>query len=192
MGPILITAPTVEPVSVEEAKLHEHVDDAAEDTLIEVYISAAREQCEHILGRSILPQTWEVSLDCFPSGDIELPCPDALSIKGVYYLDVAGDEVTLPTDQYKLNVRKANKSILKPAKGTTWPTTANEEDAVRIQYEAGYEDVPNVPAPIKLWIKMAVGTWYKNREVVVTGTIVSKIPREFYAGLLDRYRVWRL
>ncbi|MGJ8619610.1 MAG: head-tail connector protein [Methylophilaceae bacterium] len=190
MGTIVITEPTEEPVSVAEAKLHGHVDDAAEDTLIGIYISAAREQCEHILGRSIMPQTLELTLDQFPVAEIELLKPPVTDLVGVYYADpVTLQEVTLASDQYTLDTKRSGQVWLLPTSEASWPETADVANAVRVRYEAGYVDVPK---GIKLWILMAVATWYKNREAVISGTIVAKLPDGFYGGLLDRHRIWQL
>jgi hypothetical protein len=38
---------------------------------------------------------------------------------------------------------------------------------------------------------LAIGAWYANREAVILGQ-VQELPRDFMAGLLDRYKIWRL
>lgn len=42
------------PVTVAEAKLHLRVDHSHEDALIEQFIEAATERCEHILNRAVI------------------------------------------------------------------------------------------------------------------------------------------
>lgn len=68
----LIAAPGAEPVTLAEAKLHARVETAADDTLISAMISAAREEAEHILGRALITQTWEMVLPAF-ADNMELP-----------------------------------------------------------------------------------------------------------------------
>jgi uncharacterized phiE125 gp8 family phage protein len=188
----LITGPSIEPVTVVEAKLHLHVDDAAEDTLIQALITAAREQCEHILGRSIMPQTWELVLDSFPKdGDIELLNPTIISISSIKYIDaLTANEVTLAANQYALD-KDNEPGWVMPASGFTWPAALEVANAVRVRYQAGYTDAASVPASIKNWIKLAVGVWYRNREAGVEAAITT-LPHDFFSGLLDRYRIWRL
>ncbi|WP_096232267.1 head-tail connector protein [Thermoanaerobacterium sp. RBIITD] len=59
MNLILIEGPELEPVSLEEAKLHLRVDGTEEDALISALISTAREFCESFTGRSLALQTFE-------------------------------------------------------------------------------------------------------------------------------------
>ena len=187
----LITPPSTEPVTTAEAKLHLRVDDAAEDALIDGYIGAARAQCEHILGRSLMPQTWELVLNVFPADDIELLNPTIISITSIKYIDAnTGTEVTLAANQYVLD-KDNEPGCVMPAAGVTWPATADVSNAVRIRYQAGYADAASVPESIKSWIKLAVGVWFKNREAGVESAITT-LPHDFYGALLDRYRIWRL
>lgn len=188
----LITAPTSEPVSLAEAKLHLRVDHNAEDTLIQALVTAAREQCEHILGRSIMPQTWELVLDTFPAdGDIELSNPPIISIASVKYIDAnTGTEVTLASNQYALD-KDSEPGWLMPESGITWPATYAAANAVRVRYQAGYADAASVPVSIKNWILLAIGVWYQNREAMAFNTL-EKLPHDFFGGVLDRYRICRL
>lgn len=199
----LITAPTTEPVTLAEVKLHLHVDGNDEDTLINALISGAREQCEHILGRSIMPQTWEKTLDDFPLNDgIELLNPSIISVTSIKYFDelIALDpefpdvltphEATLASNKYVLD-KDSEPGWVMPAYGVVWPATLPVSNAVRVRYVAGYADAASVPTSIKNWIKLAVSTWFKTREAGVESSITT-LPHDFFAGMLDRHRIWRL
>lgn len=59
----VITAPTVEPVTLDEAKLHLRVDGDAEDTLITALIGAARDYCERFTGAALAAQELELTID---------------------------------------------------------------------------------------------------------------------------------
>ncbi|MDP3088862.1 MAG: head-tail connector protein [Methylotenera sp.] len=188
----LITPPVSEPISLVEAKLHLRVDHNAEDTLITALITSAREQCEHILGRSLMPQTWEAILDDFPlDNDIELLNPNIISITSIKYIDaLTANETTLASNQYALD-KDSEPGWVMPAYGVTWPETLAIANAVRIRYVAGYADAASVPASIKAWILLAIGVAYKQREALAENTL-AKLPHDFYEGLLDRYRIWRI
>jgi uncharacterized phiE125 gp8 family phage protein len=187
----LITPPATEPVTLAEAKLHLKVDDDAEDTLITSFIAAARAQCEHILGRSLITQTWELVLDSFPAGSIELFNPAIISVTSVKYIDALTNlEVTLTANQYVLD-KDSEPGWIDAAIGVSWPETALISNAVRVRYTAGYGAAGDVPESIKQWIKMAIGVWFKNREASVESAITT-LPHDFYGALLDRYRIWRL
>lgn len=182
----LITAPTTEPVTLAEAKLDLRIDTADEDTLISSLITAAREQCEHILGRSIMTQTWEKVLDSFPSdnGAIELLYPQIASITSIKYIDAnTANETILVNIQYSLD-KDSEPGWVMPAYGILWPDTLGVANAVRIRFVAGYADAASVPASIKNWILLAVRHMHDN--------CCSDVPNDFMGGMLDRYRIWRL
>lgn len=185
----LITPTLVEPVSLVEAKAHLRVTHSAEDALIGMLISAARGQCEHILERSTMTQVWELVLNSFPSSDdIKLQYPPIVSISSVKYISAAnGNEVTLATNQYSLD-KDSEPGWLMPVE--SWPETEAVANAVRIRYTAGYADAASVPAQIKVWILLAVAFWYKNREGGTTDVQAFTLPHDFYAGLLDAYRIY--
>lgn len=63
----LVTQPSVEPVSLDEAKANIRVDDAFDDAAIERRIISAREEAENICRRAFITQTFELYLDSFPS-----------------------------------------------------------------------------------------------------------------------------
>jgi uncharacterized phiE125 gp8 family phage protein len=185
----LVVAPAQEPVSLVEAKLHCKEDGSDQDTLITIYLKAAREMAEHELGRVLMPQTWELTLDAFPSDEIELPITPIQSIASVKYQDPDDVEQTLGTSAYSLD-KESIPGWLFPAADTSWPDTIDAANAVRIRITAGYASAALVPDNIKLWILTHVATWFRNRESVNVGNIVNKMPS--MDSLLDRYRVWRI
>jgi uncharacterized phiE125 gp8 family phage protein len=62
----LVSGPAVEPVSLEQAKIHLKVDIDDEDSLIVNIISAARVHAENICRRAFVTQQWDLYLDAFP------------------------------------------------------------------------------------------------------------------------------
>jgi uncharacterized phiE125 gp8 family phage protein len=65
----LVTAPSVEPVSLAEAKLHLRVETSMtdDDTLIQALIVSARTLGEQITRRAFITQQWKLVLDQFPA-----------------------------------------------------------------------------------------------------------------------------
>lgn len=185
----LITPPTLEPVTLPEAKLHLRVNGAAEDALITALITAARQHAEHITERAFMTQTWELALDAFPSAEIRLPKPALLSIVSVKYDDAAGAEQTLAPSAYTTDIH-AQPGWLLPAANVSWPTTADAANAVRIRYTAGYgATAADVPSGIKSWMLLRIGALYRNREELADGRLA--VPT-FVDRLLDPYRIWVL
>ncbi|WP_374648971.1 hypothetical protein [Rhizorhabdus sp.] len=109
------------------------------------------------LGRALGQQILEARLDDFGRGRaIYLPCGPVAAIVSVKYLDTAGIEQTMPSSDYRL----AGSHVSLRA-GKSWPSTADEPEAVTIRYDAGYEQVP---ANIISAILLITGDQYKHRD----------------------------
>lgn len=189
MGLTLLTAPTEEPVSLADAKAHLRVDHADEDVLITSLILAARQAAEARTGRCLVTQQWCCTADAWPdNGRVELPNPPLASVEAVSYLDSDGTRQTLDASAYQVIVDTL-LGVVQPAYGTSWPSARCVPGSIRVDYTAGYGLAAAVPQPIKAWMLLAIGTWYGQREAIITGTTVSELPRAFWGALLDPYIV---
>lgn len=182
----LITAPIAEPITLAEAKAHLRVTGSDDDAYITALIVAARQGAEHITGRALMAQTWELALNGF-SDVIRLPNPPLTSIASVKYLDESGALITMDASSYLLDDHSEPARLL-PAYGTSWPATRDQANAVLIRYVAGYASAAIVPQEIKNWMLLRIGMLYENRESVVPGISIAELP--FVDRLLDAYRSW--
>src|SRR5436190_14395629 len=82
----LIAAPSFEPISLAEAKLHLKSETTDDDALIGTIIAAARELAEQRTGRALIDQRWERVLDVFPDA-IQLARPPLVSVESLKYVD---------------------------------------------------------------------------------------------------------
>lgn len=185
----LITAPTAEPVTVAEVRAHCRIDSTAEDSLLATYIAAARQLCEETIGRALMPQTWEQTLDAFPAGEIKLLKTPVASVVSVVYVDANGTEQTMPSTDYVLDA-ETEPGWLLPADGLAWPATDDVINAVRIRFVAGYPHSAAVPELLKVWIYATVGAFVTQREALDTTGRVTGLPERFIDRLLDPYRVY--
>jgi len=177
---ILITPPAEEPVSLEAAKLHLRNPPDLEDDLVAELIVAARRMCEGWLRRTFITSTWELTLDGFPGcryyGDdlrslerdavgtrygIQLPNPPLISVTSIKY--VAGDGTTQTVDPSRYQVETGTPGRVVPIAGSSWPTTRRQPGAVTIRFVAGYGDAADVPASIKIAMKLYLTSLYENR-----------------------------
>lgn len=183
-----LTAPAAEPLSLSDAKLHLRVEHTADDALITALIVAARQQAELITRRQLISATWRYSLDAWPlDGIIEPPRPTLISVQSIKYIDAYGVLQTLDAALYSVDTASEPGRIV-PIWGEVWPSARLDVNAIRIEYTAGYANAAAVPQSIKAWMLLAIGTWYAQREALITGT-VSELPRSFWHSLLDAYIV---
>ena len=92
MALVLITAPTVEPVSLAEAKAHLRIDIDDDDTLIGGLITAARSHLENTARPKLamINQTWEYIADSWPASDtLELRPYPLQSVTSITYTDAS-------------------------------------------------------------------------------------------------------
>lgn len=185
MGLTLIEAPSEEPVSLEEAKLHCRIDGNDEDLLLTRLIASARRQAEHITGRALITQKWRLTLDGFDAGPIHLPKPRLQSVESLSYVDPDGVSYTLDASDYRVTNDSTIGCVL-PAYGAAWPQSRRAPGAVTVVFTAGYGAAPSVPEDVKSWILLAVGAWYAQRESTASGS-VSELPRSAWQALLEPY-----
>lgn len=194
----LITAPTVQPLTLAEVKEHCRVNHSYDDATLQLYLEAATAYVdgpEGFLGRALVTQTWELVLDEFPENEIKIPLPPLQSVTSVTYDDASGIEQVVDSDDYTVDAVSEPGWVLPESSGA-WPATFEGINAVRIRFVAGYaptEDSPpdlraNVPFSIKAAILLTIGSLYEHRETVVVGGVVTQLPWGA-EQLLRRHRI---
>lgn len=188
---VVVTQPTEEPVTIEEARYHCRIDDynqePYEDSVqINTLIAAARQHAELQLNRKLVTQTLEAYYDAFP---VEFVLPPLQSVTYIKYVDENGTEQTLAADKYLVN------STSKPARitesyGNTWPTIRSQQNAVRVRFVAGYGAASAVPQCIKNWMLVRIKTLYDGRDQLIASNGSFVFDRQFIDSLLDPERVW--
>lgn len=162
---VLTTAPTLEPLTVDEARAHCRIDDVAEDAYLSSLITASRQYCEKYTDRAFITQTWKLYLDSWPT-QIELRKPTAISVTSITYVDSAGDTQTLATSVYALD-SVSEPGLVTLKHNQTWPTLRGDHNGIVVTFTAGYgAAASNVPETIKHAMKLLIGHWYRNREAV--------------------------
>lgn len=171
----VVTAPTTEPISLTEAKLHCRVDETADDTLITALITAAREEVERMSYHALMPQTLELVLDRWQM-PIVLPYPPLTSVTSIKYVDEDAVEATWASTNYLVSVDRIPALIvLKPNKELP-SVTLYPQEAIRVRYVAGYATAAAVPQSLKQAMLLLIGHWYENRENTTVGAISRDIP----------------
>lgn len=157
-----ITGPSVQPVSVADAKKQLEIapDDTAHDDHLEELIESAREQFEFITKTITVPQVFELLLDNFPTDRIiRLPIRPVTSLVSVVYSD-EGVTSTLATSVADLDRKKRNLAL---KYDQDWPTIAGNHDAVVITVNAGYPQ-GTVPRSMKRVMLEEIANRFEFRE----------------------------
>lgn len=176
-----VTAPEDEPLSLAEVKEHLRIDGEDQDATVGNMVTAAREYCEELLCRQLMPATLKLTLDSFPS-EIIIPRPPLITLTaseahptlGITYVDTAGATQTLSTSAYQVDALSQPGRIVQ-AYGQTWPSMREQINAVTIIYRAGYADTDSVPKRIKQAILMLTAHWYESREATLIGSISKEL-----------------
>jgi uncharacterized phiE125 gp8 family phage protein len=176
-----------EPVTLEEAKVHLRVSIFDEDPYIQSLITTARAMLEGRINRALVRQTVTHSFDRLWPG-MRLPVAPFIGDLQVTYTDAAGDQATLEETGYVLTTSQPPQ--LYPARGQSFPTLTPWPGTVQMQYTAGYADAAAVPAPLKHWILLAVGTLYEHRASVLAGVSVAELPADFMKCLYQPFVVY--
>lgn len=170
MSLYLITVPTEDVVTLDEAKAQLRETGTSHDDMITALIAAAVSQIDPAgggwLGRALRPQTWEIRGNGFPWYSIELPYPPLISVDSIKYDDGAGVEQTLIEGAgfRVIGLGGRNKTSIAPIYNGYWPSSVRcDAESVRIRFTCGYPidsgDSPptdTLPQPIKQAVLLMV------------------------------------
>lgn len=185
----LYSGPSVEPITLDEAKLHLRQDVDDDDDLIASLVVAARRVCEARTRRAFLDQTWDYRLDAFPwpwvfhpdraaarvDYEIRLPIATATSVTSITWIGWDGSTSTLDPAGYVFAPGEPGRIVPRPY--DIWPWPQVRPAAISIRFVAGYgASASAVPDTIKAAMKLLIGHWYENREVANIGNISTDLP----------------
>lgn len=187
MIPVLITGPSVEPLSLAEAKSWLRIDTADEDQLIQSLITSARLAVEAATNRLLISQQWRLLLDSWPPGlVVPLPLSPVRQIVRIRMIDAAGLGADAPASQYRLdgNLDRARLVLSAPP-----PDPGQTLSGIMIDVTVGYGDASAVPEPFRLAMRELVALWFANRgdNAVDSGRLPASA-----VALLAPYRIRRL
>lgn len=186
----LVTAPTVEPLLLSEVKNHLRLshDTHAEDAQLWISMRVAREYLEGkygIVGVVLATQTWDLLLDCFPSGDqITVPLYPIQEVTFLRYTDSGNVVTTWAATNYTVDLDSEPGRIVLTYQNS-WPSfTAAPMNPIRLRFVAGYDPAGNLipaspagttrrkrlPETLKMALLLLVGHFFENREETTNET----------------------
>lgn len=169
-------APAAEPVSLTEAKKHLEIagSDTAHDTQIANLIEAARRKWEHDTQQFLIQRTMRVKLPYLC--ELQFPHRPVSSVTSIQYYDSGNSSQTLASSVYDLD---SDRSQIRLAYLQTFPATSVRWDAATITYVLGdHSDSTTVPEISKSAMKLLIGFYFENRDMLAPENMQSTKPYE--------------
>ena len=192
--PVLVTAPTIKPVTLTEAKAWLDITYSQKDTVITSLIAAATAHLDGwtgVLGRCLCEQTWRQDYDVF-CRVLRIPLAPTISLTSVKYDDENDVEQTVSSSFYDLLTDDIGPYV-KFKDTYSFAAVSDIKPAVRVTYLAGYADIAgtpktsSVPDDIKHAIALLVRHWFDNPTAVVVGVSAQAMPMAV-DSLLSKHR----
>lgn len=164
MGLKQTIAPTARLLDPEELRQQVSLLVADHDDYLDQLLLAATAAAEKYTGRALLTQTWRLTLDRFPCGEIRLPRPPVQSVTSITYTDENGDGQTLDSSLYVV-AADSQPARIAPAYGEVWPATYLQPEVVTVTFVAGYGNAASdAPLEARHAVRLMVADWFRNRE----------------------------
>jgi Phage gp6-like head-tail connector protein len=180
----LITGPSIEPVTLTQAKAFLRVDGTDEDDLISLLMTSARRMAEEYTQRAFITQTWELTMDGFSCADPDAFFPGTVMLPATFALgggqsvnlghgpiQTVNSITTYDTDNSATVIDSAVYRLDAPGErlvlndNQQWPTNLRSQDVVVVNYDCGYgDDGGDVPEPIVQAIIQQVAAMYEDRK----------------------------
>lgn len=154
---VTITGPTIEPLSLDEAKVHLRVTHSADDQLIEQLVQVAREWVESYSGAYLAQRTVDVYYDAPPTSPFELPLTPAQSLTSITAYSSTGStsSVAGTLDAVSVPPRVFVES---------WPSDLRTYNAIVCRVVVGHASASAIPASYKQAMLLILGELYERRE----------------------------
>lgn len=162
----ITTGPVAEPVSLSFVQKWLKLDGiTADDEIVLLLLSAAREKVELHTGQALMTQTIQEVMDGWPERGLsfELALAPVASITSIEYRDnTDGTYQTWDASNYATDlVSQPARVWIAPNK--SWPTLGAYPNAVRITYVAGYTSEALVPSNLRKAVAAQVCLDYYER-----------------------------
>ena len=188
----LVTAPTSLPVDASAFRRHAfevYEQDKEDDVFIDALLASATAHVETITSRKLVSQTWRGYLDAWPAcgSPVTLPFGRVTSIIRFNWMgeDAVDHTMEIGVD-YHASLKGYWPCVVPVA---SWPSNPLfAVDPIRVEFVAGFGSPAEVPADICRAILQLAAHWYKNREIVRVGNMVSTLPTVFDALIAP----WRI
>ena len=187
MSLLLTTPPSVEPVSLLEAKAHLRVTHADDDTTISTLIVSSRRRIETRTGLRLITQGWSQFLDCWSvDGLVELRLNPVADVSDVIVYGDTDTPAAIDPAHYFLDAT-SNPARLVFRQGRNPSPPGRRARGIEIRMTAGFGLAAAVPQDLKQAILLLVADGFAHRGDESTRAMPPTV-----LDLINAYRVMRL
>jgi uncharacterized phiE125 gp8 family phage protein len=148
------------PLSLSEARDQLRVVSGDLDNQIEAALKAAVGWCETQTSRSLrVATTLKQSYSGWPCSPVRFDRQPVKSISSVKYY-ASGSQSTVDSGEYRLHTSSGAAGYLEWDTDFGWYTLDDRDDAVEIEYVAGYDDADSVPSTAKQAIRLMLTVFF--------------------------------
>jgi len=163
----LVTAPSIEPISLADTKDFMGITDDSSNTIITNLIKCAREWAEDFTSLNFISQKWDQRWDDIPRGiELELMKAPLISVETISSFADDNNETTFTATSYVVDTfsyRRRGRIFLN--EGTVWPTSLRDRSNLRAQYTVGFGTLAtDVPQAIREALKFAVQGAFNGKD----------------------------
>lgn len=197
--PVLVEAPSIMAVSLEEVKRALRIDHDDDDLELEALIQASVAHYDGwtgILGICLVEQEWRQDFDHRDDCRLVLPLGPVIAITSITWRNSAGQISTVNDDDYRLETDGTGRSYVRWLSGFSVPGDFYAHGAVSVTYRAGWplkageiegEMVSAVPADLQAAIKLRVQASY-DEAARDNSANLERIERD----LVSKYHRWSI
>lgn len=181
--PEVVTGPSVEPVTLAEAKNHLNLSpsDEAHDEILAQYIAASRQQLETDINFALIVRTMRVKIPEIAS--VRLPMGPLATVSSITYFDRDNVSQTLSTSLYSVDTATDSIRLI----GDSFPSVYDRWDAVTVNYTIGKAaNATQVPPLCKSAVLLLVGHYFENRDMLIGSNMATMDAYERICRLLHR------
>jgi uncharacterized phiE125 gp8 family phage protein len=187
MSLILTVPPSVEPVSLAEAKAHMRVTHSDDDVIISTLIVSARRRIEVYTGLRLITQGWSQFMDYWPCGGVvELDVNPVSAVSDVIVYGDLDTPSTVDASHYFLDAT-SNPPRVVFRQGRNPSPPGRRAKGIEVRLTAGFGLAAAVPVDLKQAVLMLVADAYAHR-----GDEVTRVTPPAVLELINAYRVMRL
>ena len=193
------TAPTAEPLSLQEVKEYLRLEDASDERIVQPMITAVRQFAEEHMNRALMQQTFTLMLDAVIDQDqplyegmrtapdlnyyknyIVLPKSPVQSVTSVKTFNDSDEATTMAATKYYVDTQREPARIVLRT-GETFPTALRVANAIEVIYVAGYTSAFAIPEPIRLGMLQHIAYMYEHRGDMYEAQGAPSLMKSLYA-----------